>query len=88
MFVAGRDSATERNRMAIIVNEPVMEAYTDAERYAVGQTIFPAVTRHGEYVLTEALAWAEAVLRDKAPGPARDLMTDVIDVLREALREF
>jgi hypothetical protein len=74
--------------LAIIINEPMMEAYTDAEAYAVGRTIFPAVTRHGEYVLREALEWAEVVLRDKADGPARLLMTDTMDALREALREF
>lgn len=73
--------------MAIIVNEPVMEAVVDAEAYAVGRTIFPAVTRHGAEVIADAIAWAEAVLRDKAEGYSRDLLVDTLDVLREAARE-
>lgn len=74
--------------MAIIVNEPVMLAITDAEAYAVGRTIFPAVTRHGAEIIAEAVEWTEAVLADKQDGPARDLMVDTLDVLREAAREF
>jgi len=65
-----------------------MLAITDAEAYAVGRTIFPAVTRHGAEIIAEAIEWTEAVLPKKAAGPARDLMVDTLDVLREAAREF
>jgi hypothetical protein len=74
--------------MAIIINEAAMLAVTDAEAYAVGRTIFPAVTRHGAEIIAEAIEWTEAVLPKKAAGPARDLMVDTLDVLREAAREF
>jgi hypothetical protein len=73
--------------MAIIVNEPVMLAITDAESYAMGRTIFPAVTRHGAEIIADSIEWMEAVLPKKAAGPARDLMVDTLDVLREAARE-
>lgn len=73
--------------MAIIINESMIAAISDAEAYAVGRTIFPAVTRHGAEVIAEAIEWSEVVLRDKPEGLARDLMVDTLDVLREAARE-
>lgn len=78
----------ESPQVAITINEPMVEAITDAEAYAMGRTIFPAVTRHGAEVIAEAIGWAEAVLRDKQDGPARDLLVDTLDVLQEAAREF
>lgn len=66
----------------------MIKAYGDAEAYAMGRTIFPAVTGHGAAAIAEAIEWTEAVLADKQNGPARDLMVDTLDVLREAAREF